>query len=162
MEQSPKIETLSPAKQELLALEAEGKFIFHGSDAETDEIHPRQSVDNTRGPVGDPAIYGSTVAETAIFYAIMKAKNFSNGSVTSGEGSRVNSDTGEITSEYRISRENIKYLKDDASGYVYVFNKNDFTPAGEMSPEHSRTEEIRPIKRILVHKVDLPKNITFT
>lgn len=162
MKQPPKIESVSIAKQELLQLEAENKFIFHGTDAETDVIHPRQAVDSTRGPVGDPAIYGSAIAETAIFYAIMKARNFSNGSVTSCESSHVNPDTGEVTSEYRISKEDFKQLNNDASGYVYIFNKSEFAPAGKMSPEHSRDKAIQPIKRIAVTKADLPKNITLT
>ena len=159
MEQSPKIETLSPAKQELLALEAESKYIFHGTTADTDELLPQQAVDNVRGPDGDPSVFGSTISQTAIFYAIINRKNFEHESVTSGESSHVNSETTEIHSEYRVSKEDFKHLKDGAFGYVYIFNKSDFTPSEEDSPEHRRFEPIKPIKRIVVTKEDLPKNI---
>ena len=93
MESVPKIETFSPAKQELLKLESENLYVFHGTDKDTDELQPRLAIDNKTGPDGDPAIFGSTVAETAIFYAIMKAKNFKHGSVSSKEGSHGDSDT---------------------------------------------------------------------
>ena len=159
MNAAPKIETLSPAKLELLKLEALREYIFHGTDAETDELQPNVAIDNKTGPDGAPAIFGSTVAETAIFYAIMKAKNFKHGGVSSREGSHGDSGTKITTSNYAVLKEDYEQMKDDASGYVYIFSKKDFTPRGEMSTEHSRLKPIRPIRRIEVTKADLSKNI---
>ena len=159
MNTAPKIETLSPAKLELLKLEALGEYVFHGTDAETDELQPNVAIDNKTGPDGDPAIFGSTVAETAIFYAIMKAKNFKHGSVSSKEGSHADSDIKTTTSHYAVLKEDYEQMRDDASGYVYIFNKKDFTPRGEMATEHLRQDPVRPLRRIEVTRADLPKNI---
>lgn len=152
----PNISQLSPEKQELLALERTGIYVFHGSGEDLASLNPRQAVDDSTGPDGPPAVFASNLVEFAIFMAIMNRHNYSSGTIsagTRGDG------MGKIELEFAVTRDIWDELKDTASGWVYVFNKSDFTPRTEKNAEFVSHESVVPVKKIKVSKRDLPANI---
>jgi hypothetical protein len=139
--------------QELLVLEATGKYVFHGSGHEIEEFEPRQAYNYREGkhvPDGEPAIYASPSVNYAWFMAVVNEVNCPNGH-WSGAGTR----TG--TLRFRATQATLNQLKSESKGYVYVFNKEDFFKRD--AHEYYSLEKRAPIKRIEVTFKDFPAPI---
>lgn len=149
------LEIVSQEKQKLLSLEATGNYVFHGSDSEIEELEPRQAhnfVDGENHPDGAPAVFASSLVEYAILMAIINKNNCPNG-YHSSSGTR-----NGITT-YRATKETLDQLSNDSSGWVYVFNKDDFNSRAEKGVEYISFKNVKPIEKIKVKKDDLPKTI---
>ncbi len=147
-------EKYSPEKQKLFDLEATGNYVFHGSDGEIEEFEPRQAhnfIGGENHPDGDPAVFTSSAAEYAIFMAIINKTNCPQG-YRSGSGTT----NGETT--YRATQETLNQLKEDSSGWVYVFNKDEFDNR-KGGVEYTSFTSVKPVERIRVSKKDLPQSI---
>lgn len=148
---------VSPEKQELLRLEAEGKYVFHGTGKDLDELEPRQANDVVRGPEGNPGIFASSLADYAIFMAIFNGRNIPGGARSSAGATH--EDDGSFSLEFAVEQNAIDNLKDSASGFVYVFDKEKFTRRWDQSVEYVTHSAIKPTFKIKVSKQDLPQNI---
>lgn len=156
---SEKVE-LSPEKRELLKLEKEGWYVFHGSGVDVDTLEPRQAMDIVRGKEGDPAVFASDKADYAIFMAIVNKQNCPQGAL-SHAGSNTHED-GSIELVFGMSKATNEQLKDSASGFVYVFDKTGFVHRGKEWVEFMSYTPIKPLRKIRVTKQDLPEHIEIT
>ncbi|HEV8666525.1 MAG TPA: hypothetical protein VN665_01595 [Candidatus Paceibacterota bacterium] len=154
------IETLSPAKLQLLKLEEEGETVFHGSGEDLESLEPRQAIDTERGPDGEPAVFASSKADYAIFMAIINLRNCPRGA-RSNSGASFD-EHGEATLRFGATKDTLDQLTDSAEGWVYVFDKNKFKPKEKDTVEFVTHEPIIPLQKIKVTKADLPKNIEVT
>lgn len=146
----------SPERMRLRDLEAEGRWVFHGSGSKIDGgLEPRQAYNhpNNSGesgvPDGEPAVFATPVADVAIFMSIINKHNAPKGA-RSGFG---NTD-GDF--EFRATKDTMDQIH-NAIGYVYVFDKTNFTPRSKT--ESLSYEVAEPVEVITVTKKDLPKNI---
>lgn len=151
---------VSPEKQELLLLEKEGLFVFHGSGEDIEIIDPRQAINIENIADGQPAVFASPAVDFAIFHAIVNSKNFPQGTVA--ESGALSHDDGTFELGFKLSKESFNKLADSVTGCVYVFNKNDFTQIEGRPAEYKSNISIQPIKKITVLKRDLPDKIEFT
>jgi hypothetical protein len=154
---------MSPEKQELSELEKTNLYVFHGSESEIEEFEPRQAFNYVNGeniPDGEPAIFASSVAEYAILMAIVNKTNCPKGSYSSAGTS--GDENGPYVMKYRASKGTLAQLKDDASGWVYVFYRNLFTKREKGGVEYMSTEKVIPTLKIKVGKQDLPQDIEIT
>lgn len=150
---------MSQNKNKLLELEKTGQFVFHGSEFEIEEFEPRQAfnyINQEQIPDGDPAVFASNVADYAILMAIINKTNCPRGYNSSVEVSRKN---GVLQIKYRASASTISQIKDEASGWVYVFDKKLFKPKNDGEVEYLSYTKVRPLEKIKVKKEDLPENI---
>lgn len=146
----------SPEKLELLRLEAEGKWVFHGTGVDVDTLEPRQSVDTQTGPDGDPAVFASDRTDYAIFMAIINRRNFAAG--IHSRVSRYGHDDGDHEYVYFVPEGALDQIDDSADGWVYVYPRESFQKykkPGEFISE----APVAPAQKILVRKRDLPKGI---
>ena len=141
-------------REALLALEREGKYVFHGSPDSIDVLEPRQAYDQDRetGEMvkdGDPAVFATPYADVAIFRAL----------INRGEG------LGDSASRFGIENEELHFgatqnLLDQAktvTGKVYVLDKSLF---GKLKGMQQRSEKtIIPVQVVDVSFDDLPINI---
>ncbi len=143
----------SPEKVRLKELEKEGLWVFHGSPIKLDKLTPRQAYTypdktaETKIADGEPAVFASPIADIAIFMAVVNGKNAPKGS-RSGFGAK-----GENQFEYRATQETLEQLH-DVKGYVFVFDKNKFTPRSQT--EVCAYSEVVPDEIIEVTERDLP------
>ena len=163
MEQAPKPEKLelSPDKEELLRLEQTGEYVFHGTGADLDELHPQQAIDIEKGPDGSPAVFASSKADYAIFMAIVHKKNAPEG--THSKAGATSFDDGSIRMKFGATQKTLDQLQESASGWVYVFDAKDFAPRpdhGARGVEYVSYKTVQPVQKILVHKADLPEEIS--
>lgn len=149
--------TISPEKQILLDMESEGCYLFHGTRADVELLEPRQAIDRKRGPDGAPAIFASPAADYAIFHAIINSGNFPDG-ITSQSGAN-SDDDGSFELEFKLPKDALKTLPDSASGWVYVFKKEDFESIEGRPAEYKSHVAVRPVNKIKVMKRDLPSGI---
>ena len=145
-------------REYLLELEKTNNFVFHGSGVELNEIVPKQAFNHSvvgEKPIedGEPAVFASPFADIAIFMAIINKQNIPK-KLRSGFGGHLKD--GEVKVKFRTTKETIDQLN-DARGYVYVFNKNDFTPRSDM--ECMSHEPVKPVYVIKVTEKDLPIDI---
>jgi RimJ/RimL family protein N-acetyltransferase len=156
IEQPNKIENISPAKERLLALEKTGKYVFHGSPVIRAILRPQQATGTNEETGltekdGEPAIFATLYAETAIFRSLIKDENV----------------TGESSISFGADGENKNYactknLLDAARGkhgQVYVFEKDQFFFVEEGVPECRSEKPLVPLEVIEVSVDDLPKDI---
>lgn len=149
----------SPEKERLLNLEKEGKWVFHGSALEIEEFEPRQAFNFIGGkniPDGEPAVFASSVAEYAIFMAVVNEMNCPEG-LHSSAGT-VQKDA-HVSMQYRMTQHTSAQLKGDASGWVYVFDRSAFTQRDPGGVEFVSPIRIAPADKIKVRRMDLPENI---
>lgn len=146
----------SLGRAKLRELENEGKWVFHGSRSKIEEFEPRQAYNypanshEERIPDGKPAVFASPSADIAIFMSIINELNIP-GKFYCVFGLNSN---GEIT--FKATKETIEQLH-NATGYVYVFDKNKFIPR---SPTESLSyKSVIPDDVVMVTEKDLPKNI---
>lgn len=147
----------SPERMRLRELEADGRWVFHGSGSKIDgTLEPRQAINHKKVdseivamPDDKPAVFATPLADIAIFMAIINRNNVVDG--RSGFGT-----TDEGGFEFRATPETMKQIH-NATGYVYVFDKTNFTPRSKR--ESLAYEEVTPNEVVMVTEKDLPKNI---
>ena len=147
---------MSNARERLLVLEAEGKFLFHGSPLLVKELIPRQPVnfDKETGEEekdGDPCVAATHFVEIAIFRAITHRTQFSGRGCATSFGL-----TPEGNVRLEITRNAWKQLK-GKTGYVYIFSRNEFSRHSRM--EWRSEHKMKPLEVIAVSTEDLSKNI---
>jgi hypothetical protein len=147
---------MSLEKEKLLALEKEGKYVFHGSAVKIGKLEPRQpEIFNTKEQKteahGEPGVSATPFAEVAIFRAIVNKQNFPSIKYASSFGL----DRGGSKLIFDASKEVLERLKSgDYKGYVYVLDKESF---GKFSSIEWRSgEAAAPIEIIEVSSRDLP------
>lgn len=139
-------------KQELLKLEKQSDFVFHGSPDKLEYLEPRQAYTwkgEEKIEDGKPAVFASNFAEIAIFMALINKQNIKD-TFRSGFGFSNNN------LEFRLTRETFNKLN-NLKGYVYVFNKEGFEFRNPVEYISYKIE--KPIKIIEVTEKDLPKDI---
>lgn len=147
--------SLSEAKQKLLELEESGNFVFHGSGFKISEFEPRQACNYINGkqiPDGKPAVFASSAVEYAIFMAIINKINCPKGCRSSAGGM-----AGAL--RFRATKETLEQVSEQASGWVYYFDKDTFEPRSEQESEFVSYDRAAPVGKIKVLKTDLPDSI---
>lgn len=155
---------MSPEKQRLIELEKTGEHVFHGtvSDEAVGRFEPRQAynyIDGVQVPDGMPAVFASSIAEYAVFMAIVNSRNCPKGCRS---GVSVNSGPFRKTEiAFTATKETLSQLRDDAHGYVYVFKRADFKKREDGGEEFVSHEHVAPVERVRVSRRDLPEKIEF-
>lgn len=158
-EQLPKSTEISPAKARLRTLEAESKYLFHGSGSKIDTLEPRQAYNDPRNPdeekIADdkPAVFASPIADIAIFMAVINGNN-----APAGARSGVSFHSGG-SYEFRVTTKTMDQIGDDAAGYVYVFDRGEFIPRSPEEEEWLSYKTVVPVEVVKVSKKDLPEKI---
>ncbi len=146
-------ELIKYGRELLMNLEAEGKYVFHGSEnAHIQVLEPRQAFTLEEGvEVEDdkPAVHATPFADIAILMALINMKNCPEGFESGFEF------TDKI--ELRVDKQGIDQLVDSAKGYVYVLSKDDFAQRGPSQVISFKT--VKPIQVIEVKKEDLSPDI---
>lgn len=145
-------------KQILENLEKTGRYVFHGSPFKIDKFEPRQALNSIKKengeyeemPDGEPAVFASPFAKTAIFLAILNKKNMPQGSYSSFHAS-----SRTMNIEFETTQETMDQMSEETSGYVYVFEKEKFKEIN--FNESISYEEVEPTMYIQVTKKDLPE-----
>lgn len=143
-------------KQKLVELENENKYVFHGSGFIIEEFEPRQAHNFIEGQQisdGERAVFTSQYADYAVFMALVNEVN-----CPKGYHSGVSFDNGELV--FRATKETLKQLEDETEGYVYVFNRTDFTKRSDN--EWVSHKKIKPIFVITVTRSDFLPTIKET
>lgn len=158
---SESIEQVLSGREKLKNLEAENKYVFHGSEnPDINEMEPRQGYnhddDGTKKEDGEPAVFASDRVDYAIFMSLINKKNCPKGYKSSVESIR-NKD-GEVQLKLKTTREAIDQLSEDSEGYVYVFDKSKFQQR-EQKTEFISTVPISHIDKVRVTSGDLPPGI---
>ena len=152
-------EQVRSGREELQSLEAEDKYVFHGSDnPDIDSFEPRQAYNyknNVKEPDGDPAIFASSKADYAILKALINKKNCPGGHNSSVSSSQ--KENGEVSLTLKASRDSIEQLNDESYGYVYIFNKDAFQR--EEGAEYTSKVPVSSVKKVRVTKTDLPPHL---
>ncbi|MFA5934760.1 MAG: hypothetical protein WC827_02660 [Candidatus Paceibacterota bacterium] len=141
-------------KEEILELETQGDFLFHGSSEKLDFLEPRQAYtlkDNQKVEDGKPAVFASIYSDIAIFMALINKENIK-ATFKSGYGFSNNKQEFRLTKEVKDKLTNLK-------GYLYVFNKSEFQQKNHA--EYVSFRIVRPIKILEINESFLPKDINF-
>jgi hypothetical protein len=151
---------MQSGRKELLNLEAEDKYVFHGSEnPDLDFLEPRQAYNYRNGiqePDGDPAVFASSKADYAIMMSLINKKNCPKG-YNSSASSSVSKD-GEISFTLSTTQESLSQLHDESFGYVYVFDKNIFEKR-KGGVEYISKVPVNSVSKVKVTKTDLPSYI---
>lgn len=150
---------MSLEKQKLIDLEKTGLYVFHGSGENLDRLEPKQAYNFVNGiseKDGEPAIFASSVAEYAIFMAIINKKNCPKGSHASVGIFTTNKS---VTFKYKASQLALDQIDEQSAGWVYIFNKSDFVENRRGGIEYVRHTSLVPVEKIKVMTRDLPKPI---
>jgi hypothetical protein len=141
-------------KEEILNLEKQGDFVFHGSPDKLEFLEPRQAYtwkNNIKTEDGEPAVFASTYSDIAIFMALINRENIK-ATFRSGYGFQNNKH------EFRISKETKDKLI-NLKSYLYIFNKSDFQQKNHA--EYISNKIVKPIKILEIDETFLPKNINY-
>lgn len=156
-ESAPSVEKMGEGRSALLAMEAEGRYVFHGSEVVLDKLTPRQA--ETYNPEiernesdGEPAVCATTYADFAIFRALINGRDLT-GESYSEFGTREDG-----TLFFRTTR-NLLENAQAKKGLVYVFNRSRFSPLEDGGSEMRSTNEEIPMESVEVTFGDLPSNI---
>ena len=139
---------ISSTLQELMDLEKTGSYVFHGSGNAVEFFEPRQAhtvIDGKKTPDGTPAVFASPFVDYAIFMALINKETF-----PQGYYSGCSFKNGAL--HFRATQETLKKFNESITGYVYLFNKDDFKKRNDS--EWVSHEKIKPIKMIPVSKKD--------
>jgi len=153
-ETNKKFELPGKNREKLLALEKEGKYVFHGSPEQIEILEPRQAekINKKTGEMekyGEPAIYATVYAETAIFRALINAKDV----IGDSESSFGMNESGLHFS----TTKNLLEAAKKKVGKVYVLDRQKFSNFRGMQCESN--ESITPLDIVEVSFDDLPNNI---
>lgn len=152
-EKPHEMERVGKNREKLLALEREGKYVFHGSPEIIETLEPRQAYNENKktGKMekdGDPAVSSTQYADIAIFCALIKSQK------TSGEICEFG--FNEKQPSFSATKKLLEDVK-NITGRVYVCDKEKFI---KFDNKESRCyETVTPIEVIEVAADDLPKNI---
>lgn len=106
-------------------------------------------------PDGPPAVFASDKAEYAIFMALVHSRNCP-------QGYQASSGTENGRLIFRTTQETFAQLGEDARGFVYVLDKNDFTLRDHGGVEYASAVPVKPLEKLLVTRQDLPENVQIT
>lgn len=140
-------------REQLIELEKEDKYLFHGSGLQIEHFKPQQAytiVNDKKIPDGEPAIFTSPFIDYAIFMSLINTEN-----CPKGFRSGVSYNKELIT--FRATKKTIEQLTPEKRGYVYVFSKNDFTQRNHT--EWVSYREVNPIYCIIVSPLDFVQKI---
>lgn len=147
-------EQLGKNREKLLAMEAEGKYVFHGSLESVEELEPRQAENSNKETGeqekdGEPAVFATPHADTAIFRALVNGRDVD----------------GESSSRFGMGDDGLHFsatqnLLDAARtkrGKVYVLDRKQFQ---KFEGTQCRSfEKVMPIEVVEVDFNDLPPEI---
>lgn len=141
-------------REYLKELELENKYLFHGSENENVDIfEPRQAYtykDKIGEKDGDPAIFASDKVDYAILMALVNKKN-----CPKGFNSSAGTENGKL--KLRVAKYAYDQLDENSIGYVYVFDKKDFTQRDKDGVEYISSKPVSSIRKVEVRKKDLPE-----
>ncbi|MDO8512636.1 MAG: hypothetical protein Q7S57_05145 [bacterium] len=155
LEGSPRTEQYKNSREKLLALEDEGKYVFHGSPNNIELLEPRQGynfneITGEQEKDGNPAVFATQYANLAIFRALINDKNIK-------EESSCRSGVDDAGLHFTASRNLLDYAK-TITAKIYVLDKNSFSNFDHIQ---GRSEQpVTPLEVIEVTAEDLPENIT--
>ena len=141
-------------KEEILELEKQGTFVFHGSADKLDFLEPRQAYtwkNDVKTEDGEPAVFASIYSDISIFMALINRENIK-ATYRSGYGFENNK------LSFRFSKE-VKDRLINLKGYLYIFNKSDFQQKNQA--EYISNKIVKPIKILEINETFLPKNINY-
>lgn len=154
------METPQTGRDHLLNLEAEEKYVFHGSEnPDLDSLEPRQAYNHKDGiphPDGDPAVFASAKADYAIMMALINKKNCPAGFESSATSSI--SKDGEISLSLRANKQAVEQITPDTCGFVYIFDKEAFEPR-KGGVEYLSKVPVTSRNKVRVTKEDLPPQV---
>jgi hypothetical protein len=145
-------ERASKNREKLLALEKEGRYVFHGSPDIVAILEPRQAGGHNK-ETGEwkkdstPAVFASPFADCAIFRALIYGKDLENEMGINGN-----------QLHFAADKKLIERAK-GRTGRVYVLDKSKFNPDSFRGMDCRSEEKIEPLEVIEVTIEDLPKNI---
>ena len=148
---------MSENKKRLLTLEAERKFVFHGSALKIEELEPRQPMickERLKKEIkhGNPCVSATSSADIAIFRAIINKHNFPFIDYQSSFGLDEKEDEYYFnTTDKVLSRVKGKI------GYVYVLSIKNFKKFSNIEYRSENPE--KPIEIISIDYNDLSDNI---
>ncbi len=148
---------MSPEREKLFELEKTNQYIFHGSGNRLEYLEPRQAynyIDKVGHEDGEPAVFASSLVDYAIFMAIINKRNCPLGYHSSAGFTQ---DTHTLS--LRSDKKGWEQLKEDAVGYVYVFNHKNFSERDPPGIEYVSYAKVIPAQIIEVKKLDLPDYI---
>lgn len=150
---------IEEGKEKLMELEKRGIYVFHGSTYLLGELEPRQAhtFDKDKGESikdGESGVATTPFAEMAIFRAVIHNRLRVNNCHWSRFGMGRGEERDKIT--YGTTSEIFEKAK-EATGYVYVFKKEDFTEYKVF--EWRSAKKVKPIRIFKVSFKDLPENI---
>ncbi len=140
---------MSESLRKLKKMEQTGKYLFHGTTSGSIvSFEPRQAIsDGVKH--GEPCVAASEYIEPAIFMAILGSR------VSSGWNSDEPSDFG-----FYLKETDFETLRrHNATGYVYIFDRNTTVFNPFMGWEWRAHENVEPLQKIEVNFADLPKKI---
>lgn len=121
-------------------VELKGKYIFHGSPILFDICKPHNAKCNSKNPLNEQnAIYGSDNLEFAILFAFAKLPK------DKFHWCAVSDDIG-----FYAELHGETYIDDNAQGYIYCFDKNNFEQIKENDVQYVCYKELEPL---CVHKI---------
>ena len=143
----------SEAKRQLVGLEREDCYVFHGTGLLLESLEPRQAytvIDGKQEADGEPAVFASSLVDYAIFMALINDVN-----CPLSASSSVSYENGKL--KFGASQETLDQLNATSRGYVYVFNRGDFLLRGGI--EWMSHYHVKPVFVIEVGKTDFRRKI---
>jgi len=149
-------EKFKSVREELLSLEKEGIYVFHGTSDKIEMLAPKQPFNFNKQtknlePHGEPAICASQYSDVAIFMALFDSKNFPDIHFSKSFGLDENNKLTFYVEKIALDQVS------DKTGVVMVLDKGEFKEFDEM--EYRATLEIKPKMVVSVSALDLPPNI---
>jgi hypothetical protein len=139
--------------ERLMELEAEERFLFHGSGLDLRELEPRQAFTMRDGEYVEdeaPAVWASQFVDYAIFMALINPQNCpKSASSTCGYDG--------VVLTFGASQDTLDQLSEESNGYVHVFDRARFILRG--GSEWMCTQRIVPVETINVKRSDFNKTI---
>lgn len=137
-----------------------GRFVFHGTGEDIEVLEPRQAytyIKGVRQEDGPEAVFASSSADYAIFFAIFSKKNCPLGRRAS-VGDFESRDDG-YRLKFKASSNTVSQIDDSSYGWVYVFDKDQFQLRQEGGIEYFNRQAAKPLRKIKVTRKDLLGNI---
>ncbi len=77
----------------------------------------------------------------------------------SSSAGTVDNEKGEIVLQIRARKDALEQLTEDSTGFVYIFDKNQFSPREDRRVEYVSKIPVSSVNKIKVTKKDLPPYI---
>jgi hypothetical protein len=147
---------MSPERTQLQILEMSGRYVFHGTGEDISVLEPQQAftrVNGVRQEDGPAAVFASSSADYAIFFAIFSKKNCPLGRKASVADFEVSDSTYKL--KFKASKNTISQLEESSCGWVYVFDRDQFHLRQPGGIEYANRQPAKPLKKIKVTRKDL-------